>query len=41
VFSRLSRRKEVGGKKHMSKVEELKNEIERLPKEEFTELCRK
>ncbi len=24
----------------MSKVEELKNEIERLPKEEFTELCR-
>ena len=24
----------------MSKVEELKNEIERLPEEEFTELCR-
>jgi hypothetical protein len=24
----------------MSKVEELKNEIEQLPKEEFTELCR-
>jgi hypothetical protein len=24
----------------MSKIEELKNEIEQLPKEEFTELCR-
>ena len=24
----------------MSKVEQLKNEIERLPEEEFTELCR-
>jgi len=24
----------------MSKIQELKNEIERLPKEEFTELCR-
>ena len=24
----------------MPKVEELKNEIEQLPKEEFTELCR-
>jgi hypothetical protein len=24
----------------MSKVEQLKNEIERLPKEEFAELCR-
>jgi hypothetical protein len=24
----------------MSKVEELKNEIEKLPKEEFSELCR-
>jgi hypothetical protein len=24
----------------MSKIQELKNEIEQLPKEEFTELCR-
>jgi hypothetical protein len=40
VFSRLGSQFAFGGKKNMSKVEELKNEIEQLPKEEFTELYR-